>query len=108
MSEHTFTAANWQSEVLESNQPVVVDLWAEWCAPCHMISPALADLSREYAGKVKIGKLNVDEHSDVARIYGVMSIPTVLYFKGGELVDRVTGAVPKKVLADKLEQVING
>jgi len=108
MSEHTFTTANWQREVLESSQPVVVDLWAEWCAPCHMIAPALADLSQEYAGKVKIGKLNVDEHSDVARDYGVMSIPTVLYFKGGQLVDRVTGAVPKKVLADKLEQVING
>jgi thioredoxin 1 len=98
-----FTDANFQKEALESDIPVLVDFYADWCGPCKMIAPIVAELADEYAGKIKIGKLNVDQESGTAEKYRVMSIPTLIIFKNGKPVDTVVGAVPKKVLKDKLE-----
>jgi len=97
-----FTDANFQKEALESDIPVLVDFYADWCGPCKMIAPIVAELAEEYEGKVKIGKLNVDEDPNTAEKYRVMSIPTLLILKKGEVVDTIVGAVPKKTLQDKL------
>lgn len=98
-----FTDANFQKEALESNIPVLVDFYADWCGPCKMVAPIVAELADEYAGVFKIGKLNVDQESATAEKYRVMSIPTLIIFKNGAPVDTVVGAVPKKALIDKLE-----
>jgi len=90
-------------EVINSDQPVLVDFWAEWCGPCKMIGPIVEELAGDYEGKVTIGKLDVDANPDVPSRFGIRSIPTLLIFKGGEIVDKVIGAVPKTVIADKLE-----
>lgn len=92
------TDANFETEVSASAIPVVVDFWAEWCGPCKMIAPALDEIAGKLAGKVKIMKLNVDENPTIAAKYGVMSVPTLMVFKGGELVDRKVGAQPKQKL----------
>jgi thioredoxin 1 len=89
---------NFQSEVLQSNEPVVVDFWAEWCGPCKMIAPALEEIATEMHGKVKIAKLNIDENQELAVQFGVRSIPTLLMFKNGELAANMVGAVPKSKL----------
>ena len=94
---------DFDAEVLKSTQPVVVDFWAEWCGPCKMIAPALEELAGAMNGKVKIVKLNVDENPQTAAKYGIMSIPTLMLFKNGELASRQVGAAPKQ----KLEQWIN-
>lgn len=94
--------ADFEKEVLKANQPVVVDFWAEWCGPCRMIAPALEEISGALAGKVKIVKLNVDENPSTAAKYNVMSIPTLMLFKNGELASRQVGAAPRA----KLEQWI--
>lgn len=93
------TDASFEAEVLKSDLPVVVDFWAEWCGPCRMIAPVLEALAQEYAGKVKIVKVNVDENSVSAATYGVRGIPTLLLFKAGNVVDTKVGALPKGQLA---------
>ena len=98
-----FTDSNFDAEVLKSDKPVLVDLWAEWCGPCRMLTPIIEELHTEYDGKAIIGKLNVDENPEVSAKYGVRSIPTLLIFKNGELVDKQVGVVPKSALAKKLD-----
>ncbi|WP_368294411.1 thioredoxin [Dehalobacter sp. TBBPA1] len=99
----TFTTENWQSDVLSSNQLVLVDFWAAWCGPCRMIAPVVEELADEYAGKVIIGKLNVDEQGEIAQKYGVMSIPTLLLIKNGEIVDKIVGFRGKPDLVKAIE-----
>ena len=91
--------SNFQSEVLDSLEPVVVDFWAEWCGPCKMIAPSLEEISTELAGKVKVVKLNIDENPELAAQFGVRSIPTLAMFKGGEVADIKVGAAPKTALS---------
>ena len=101
-----FTTSNFQEVVLNSDKPVLVDFWAEWCGPCKMIGPLIEELSTEMDGQAVIGKLNVDENPDIAATYGIRSIPTLLIFKGGEIVDKIVGAVPKATLASKLDAIL--
>lgn len=104
MLEHQFTDADFQAEVLQSGVPVLVDFWAPWCGPCQMMSPIVDELAKEFAGKnVKIGKLNVDENQITSGKYKVMSIPTFLLFKGGQIADQMIGGVTK----EKLKEMIN-
>lgn len=99
MATVTVDNSNFAANVLQSAEPVVVDFWAEWCGPCKMIAPALEEISAEYAGKVKIAKLNIDENPELAAQYGVRSIPTLMMFKDGEVADTKVGAAPKTALA---------
>ncbi|MBN1521653.1 MAG: thioredoxin [Candidatus Aureabacteria bacterium] len=94
------TDENFQTEVLESRTPCLVDFWAEWCRPCLMIAPAVEEIAREYQGKVKIAKVNVDEAGHVSSDYGIMSIPTLAVFKDGELVDKMVGASSKSAIEE--------
>lgn len=96
------TDANFE-EIIGSDKPVLVDFWAEWCGPCKMIGPVVEELAGDYDGKAVIGKVNVDENPNVSAKFGIRSIPTLLVFKGGEIVDKQVGAVPKQVLAQKLD-----
>ena len=100
------TDANF-NEILNTDKPVLVDFWAEWCGPCKMIGPIVKQLAEEYEGKAVIGKVNVDENPNTAAQFGIRSIPTLLVFKGGEIVDKQIGAVPKAVLAGKLDAQLN-
>ncbi|MEI6184633.1 MAG: thioredoxin [Bacteroidota bacterium] len=101
-----FTDSNFQTEVLSSDKLVVVDFWAEWCGPCRAIGPVIEELSKEYEGKAKIGKLNVDNNSNVSTNFGITSIPCILFFKGGQIVDKQIGAVPKSVLDKKIASLV--
>lgn len=98
-----FTDANFQNDVLENEQLSVVDFWAEWCGPCRAIGPVVEELSKEYAGKVNIGKVNVDQNPQVSMQYGITSIPAILFIKGGQIVDKQIGAVPRAVLEKKIQ-----
>jgi thioredoxin 1 len=107
-SEHikTFDDANFQSEVLQSEQPVLVDFWAAWCSPCRAIAPMVEDLAKAYDGRIKVGKLNIDDHQGVPQTYGIRSIPTLLVFKGGKVVDQIVGAVPRNKIEDALKKAL--
>ena len=98
-----FTEENFESLAIKSDKLVMVDFWAEWCGPCRMVGPHVNELAKEYDGKAVIGKVNVDLHGEIAAQFGVRNIPTIVFLKNGELVDKVVGAVPKDQLAKKLE-----
>ena len=97
---------NFEQEVIKSATPVLVDLWAAWCGPCRVIAPVVEELAGTYQGKMKMGKLNVDDHPQLAGQYRIMNIPTLLLFKGGKEADRIVGVVPKEELTRRIEQVI--
>jgi thioredoxin 1 len=99
--------ATFDQEVLKSDIPVLVDFWAVWCGPCKAVAPAVDELAKQYKGKVKIAKMDVDEHQQVPQQYGIRSIPTLLLFKGGRVVDTIVGAVPKSKLEDSLKKALS-
>jgi len=103
----TLTDENFEREVLSSDIPVLVDFWAEWCAPCRMVAPAVEEIAREYEGRLKVGKLNVDDNPETTAKYAIFSIPALLIFKDGQLVDQIIGAVPKKHITSKLDSIIS-
>ncbi len=99
----TLTDTNFRNEVLESQEPVLVDFWAPWCGPCKMIAPVIEEVAKEFAGKVKVGKLNTDDNQNTAAQFRIMGIPSLLIYKDGEVVDRIVGVVPKQQIVQKLE-----
>ncbi|MFA6160232.1 MAG: thioredoxin [Parcubacteria group bacterium] len=103
--EIVFTDQNFEGEVLKSDKPTLVDFWAPWCGPCQMMGPIVEELAKEMAGKAKIGKLNVDENSQVAQTFGIMSIPTIMIFKGGKMIKQLVGVQSKEALKEELEKV---
>ena len=104
--EMTVTTATFEAEVIKSAIPVVADFWAEWCGPCRMIGPVLKDLAKDYKDKLKIAKINVDEEPDLASRFGIQSIPTLLFFKGGQVVKQQIGAVPRPVLEKIVKELV--
>ena len=100
------TTATFDAEVVKSAIPVVADLWAEWCGPCRMIAPVLKELAKDYKDKLKVAKINVDEEPDLASRYGIQSIPTLLFFKGGQMVKQQIGAVPRPVLEKIVKELV--
>ncbi len=107
MAESTITLTNegFKTQVLQSKIPVIVDFWAQWCAPCRAVAPILEELAAKYQGKIAVGKVNVDEHQELAAQLGILNIPTLLFFKGGQEVDRVVGVQPKSQLEVKIQKL---
>lgn len=101
----TVTDSTFEDEVVKSDKPVIVDFWAVWCGPCKMIAPILEEVATEYDGKLKVAKIDVDSNTRIASQYGIMSIPTLLFFKDGKVIDQVIGAIPKAQLVNRLEKV---
>lgn len=106
MSATHVTTADFDAEVLQSSVPVLVDLWAVWCGPCRAIAPHVDAIAQEYAGRVKVVKVNVDEEPELALRYGIQSIPTLLFFKDGKVQDMIVGVVPKQTIVQKLEALL--
>ena len=106
MADLTFTDNNFKQDVLESKMPVIVDFWAPWCGPCRIVSPIIEELAKEYEGKVKVGKLNVDEDPQTSGQYGIMSIPSIVFFKNGQPVKTMIGAQVKENYKKEIEQVL--
>ena len=102
----TVTETDFQAQVLDSETPVLVDFWAEWCVPCHMVSPVVEEIGNEKGETLKVAKLNIDENPQATRTYGVMSIPSLILFKGGQAVKTVVGAYPKKKIESELEPAL--
>ena len=98
--------SNFENEVLKSDKPCLVDFWAEWCGPCLMVHPILEEIAEEYDGKLKVGKLNVDQNGQTAAKYGIMSIPSLLIFYQGKVVDQIVGAVPKKQFVERIDKIV--
>ena len=103
MAEITITKENFEQEVLKSDIPVLVDFWAVWCGPCQMLAPTIEELAREYEGRVKVGKVNVDEQPEISRQYGIMSIPTLILFKDGQIAEQTMGVQPKESIEAMLK-----
>lgn len=103
--EYKFTKENFEEEVLNSEVPVLVDMFATWCGPCKMMGPVVEELARTYEGTVKVGKIDIDQEADLAAQYGIMSVPTFLIFKNGEVVKKLIGGMPKEALEEAIEQV---
>ena len=103
--EYRFNENNFADEVIKSDIPVMIDFYAEWCGPCRMMSPIVEQFAKDYDGKIKIGKINVDEESDLAMRFGVQSIPSFIFVKDGKVIDRITGALPKPILKNYLDEL---
>jgi thioredoxin 1 len=101
-----FTDQNFEALALKSDKPVIVDFWAEWCGPCRMVGPVVEEIANDYGDRAVVGKVNVDLYGDISMKYGVRNIPTILFLKNGEVVDKSVGAVPKNVLVEKLEALL--
>lgn len=101
-----FTQDNFEKEVLKAKAPVLVDFWAEWCPPCRILTPVIEKLAKDYQGKIKIGKLNVDENQGVAEKYRVMSLPTLIFFKEGKIIDKLLGALPEGAIKKRLDELL--
>jgi thioredoxin 1 len=99
-------SATWENEILKANELTMVDFWAAWCGPCQMIAPVVEELATEYDGRLKVAKLNTDENPEIASRYQVMGIPTLMFFKGGQMIDRVVGAASKKQFKEKIEALL--
>ena len=106
VSEAVLTDSNFKSEVLESKIPVLVDFWAEWCGPCRMLAPVVEKIAKDYTGKLKVGKLNIDDNPDVPGQFGVQGIPTLMVFKNGELVKRLVGYQPEERITSEIDSVV--
>ena len=108
MAEIIITSQNFEQEVLGSERPVLLDLWATWCGPCRMLAPILAEVAEEQEGSLTVGKVNVDEEGDLAAQFGIMSIPTLILFRGGEAVARISRAIPKEELVEWVQNALAG
>jgi len=104
MAAKAVTEREWETEVLQSPTPVLVDFWAIWCGPCRLIAPIVEELASQYAGKLKVLKVDVDQEQNLAIRYGIMSIPTLLLFKGGQVVDQIVGALPRHVIEERVRR----
>ncbi len=104
MSGKNFDESNFETEVLKSDKPVLVDFWAEWCGPCKVVSPIIEELAQEYQSQLKVGKINVDENNALAMKYNIMSIPTMKFFKNGQVVGEIIGAAPKSAISEEIKK----